>query len=76
MDDRVGRRAAPAAKIAGLLRSGREHDISAYLITITIMNAAVGLTTALAMWLRGLGDPILWGVVAFLLNYVPTAQSR
>src|SRR5580698_5042438 len=46
-----------------------EHDISAYLITIT--NAAVGLTTALAMWLCGLGDPILWGAVAFLLNYVP-----
>jgi predicted PurR-regulated permease PerM len=48
-----------------------EHDISAYLITITIMNAAVGLATALAMWLCGLGDPILWGAVAFLLNYVP-----
>jgi hypothetical protein len=42
-----------------------KHDISAYLITITIMNAAVGLATALAMWLCGLGDPILWGVVAF-----------
>jgi predicted PurR-regulated permease PerM len=48
-----------------------EHDISAYLFTITIMNAAVGLATALAMWLCGLGDPILWGAVAFLLNYVP-----
>jgi predicted PurR-regulated permease PerM len=48
-----------------------EHDISAYLITVTIMNAAVGLATALAMWLCGLGDPILWGAVAFLLNYVP-----
>jgi predicted PurR-regulated permease PerM len=48
-----------------------EHDISAYLITITIMNAAVGIATALAMWLCGLGDPILWGAVAFLLNYIP-----
>ena len=48
-----------------------EHDISAYLITVTIMNAAVGLATALVMWLCGLGDPILWGAVAFLLNYVP-----
>ena len=48
-----------------------EHDISAYLVTITIMNAAVGLATALAMWLCGLGDPVLWGAVAFLLNYVP-----
>jgi predicted PurR-regulated permease PerM len=25
----------------------------------------------LAMWLTGVGDPILWGTVAFLLNYVP-----
>jgi predicted PurR-regulated permease PerM len=23
------------------------------------------------MWLTGVGDPILWGTVAFLLNYVP-----
>jgi predicted PurR-regulated permease PerM len=48
-----------------------ERDISAYLITITIMNAAVGVLMALAMWLTGVGDPILWGTVAFLLNYVP-----
>src|SRR5674536_16775 len=48
-----------------------ENDISAYLVTITIMNAAVGIATALAMWLTGVGDPILWGTVAFLLNYVP-----
>ena len=48
-----------------------ESDVSAYLVTITIMNAAVGIATALAMWLTGVGDPILLGTVAFLLNYVP-----
>jgi predicted PurR-regulated permease PerM len=48
-----------------------EEDISAYLITVTIMNAAVGIATALVMWLCGVGDPLLWGAVAFLLNYVP-----
>ena len=48
-----------------------ESDISAYLVTITIMNVAVGIDTALAMWFTGVGDPILWGTVAFLLNYVP-----
>src|SRR5450830_1027011 len=48
-----------------------ESDISAYLVTITVMNAAVGIATAFAMWLTGVGDPILWGSVAFLLNYVP-----
>lgn len=48
-----------------------EANISIYLVTITVMNAAVGIATALAMWLVGLGDPILWGVVAFFLNFVP-----
>jgi predicted PurR-regulated permease PerM len=48
-----------------------ESDISAYLITITIMNAAVGAATAIVTQFTGLGDPILWGTVAVLLNYVP-----
>jgi predicted PurR-regulated permease PerM len=48
-----------------------QEDISAYLVTITGMNAAVGVTTAVAMYLCGLGDPLLWGTTAFLLNYIP-----
>jgi len=48
-----------------------DADISEYLVTITAMNAAVGVATALAMYLCGLGDPLLWGAVAFLLNYIP-----
>jgi predicted PurR-regulated permease PerM len=48
-----------------------EEDISAYLVTITAMNAAVGGATAAAMYLCGLGDPLLWGATAFLLNYIP-----
>jgi predicted PurR-regulated permease PerM len=48
-----------------------QEDISAYLMTITAMNAAVGLATAVVMYLCGLGDPLLWGATAFLLNYIP-----
>ncbi|MGN8117921.1 AI-2E family transporter [Labrys sp. 22185] len=48
-----------------------EENISIYLATITVMNALVGLATALTMWATGLGDPVLWGVVAFALNFVP-----
>jgi predicted PurR-regulated permease PerM len=48
-----------------------EADISAYLLAITAMNAAVGIATGIAMHLCGLGDPLLWGATAFLLNYVP-----
>jgi predicted PurR-regulated permease PerM len=47
------------------------RDISAYLLTITIMNALVGSATAFVMWSTGVGDPVLWGTVAFVLNYVP-----
>jgi len=35
------------------------------------MNCLVGIATASAMWSTGLGDPILWGAMAFLLNYIP-----
>ena len=48
-----------------------ERDISAYLATVTIMNALVGIATCLIMWACGVEDPILWGTAAFLLNYVP-----
>ncbi|QAY97394.1 AI-2E family transporter [Methylovirgula ligni] len=48
-----------------------EGNISAYLLTITFMNALVGVATAVVMWGCGVGDPVLWGVVAFLLNFVP-----
>jgi predicted PurR-regulated permease PerM len=48
-----------------------ESDISAYLTTITLMNIAVGAATGTVAAFCGLGDPVLWGTVAFLLNYVP-----
>ncbi|CAM5774785.1 AI-2E family transporter [Labrys miyagiensis] len=48
-----------------------EQNISIYLVTITFMNTLVGLATGLTMWATGLGDPVLWGVMAFILNYVP-----
>ncbi|HZS85016.1 MAG TPA: AI-2E family transporter [Stellaceae bacterium] len=48
-----------------------EEHISAYLVTISGMNLLVGIGVGLSAWIGGLGDPLLWGVMAFLLNYVP-----
>jgi len=48
-----------------------ESNISSYLATITLMNLGVGVLTGMAAYLCGLSDPILWGTVAFLLNFVP-----
>jgi predicted PurR-regulated permease PerM len=48
-----------------------ERGMSRYLATITVINICLGIVTAIAMWLMGLPNPILWGVMASTLNYVP-----
>lgn len=47
-------------------------NISKYLLTTTLINACVGVATGAAMYFVGLSDPLLWGTLAFLLQYVPT----
>ena len=48
-----------------------EADISAYLATITITSAAVGFATGISFTIIGVEDAVLWGTIAFLLNYAP-----
>jgi len=48
-----------------------ERDVSVFLATITMINALVGVVTGIVMWMCGLGSPLLWGTLAFLLNFVP-----
>jgi predicted PurR-regulated permease PerM len=48
-----------------------QQTVSGYLATITLMNAAVGLLTGIAAYFCGLGDPLMWGALAFLLNFAP-----
>ena len=48
-----------------------EHNISAFLVTITLINGCVALTFALAMLLLGMPNPLLWGVLGGLLNFIP-----
>ncbi len=44
---------------------------SAYLGTITLINLALGMTVAVAMWAVGMPTPLMWGGLVALLNYVP-----
>ena len=48
-----------------------EAQISVYLFTSTLINVGVGVVTAIAMWLVGMPNAALWGVVAAVLNFVP-----
>ncbi|HMF49063.1 MAG TPA: AI-2E family transporter [Candidatus Saccharimonadales bacterium] len=48
-----------------------ELDVSAYLLAITLINALFGTTVAIAMFFLGLPNPVLWGVMAGLLHFIP-----
>jgi len=48
-----------------------ENHISTYLSTVTLINVALGVVVGVAMRLVGMPNPILWGVTAGLLNFVP-----
>jgi predicted PurR-regulated permease PerM len=48
-----------------------QQDVSSYLLTITLINAGLGTAVGFAMYLTGMPNPILWGVLAGLLNFMP-----
>jgi predicted PurR-regulated permease PerM len=48
-----------------------EEQVSVHILTTTAINAGVGILTGIAMWLLGMPNPALWGLVAGLLNYMP-----
>ncbi|MEX2580277.1 MAG: AI-2E family transporter [Verrucomicrobiales bacterium] len=47
------------------------RDVSVYLFTVTSINVVLGTCVALAMWWLEMPNPMLWGVMATLLNFIP-----
>lgn len=48
-----------------------ETDISSYLVTITAINLALGLAVWAILGFLGVPNPLLWGVLAMITNYIP-----
>ncbi len=48
-----------------------EERLGAYLVTATFINIGLGIATGLMTWLLGLPNPLLWAVLAGVLNYIP-----
>ncbi len=57
-------------RVVGGLRKA-QHDISLYLSTMGLVNLGLGVATAGAMLALGLPNPVLWGTVAGVLNFIP-----
>jgi len=51
------------------------ENVNRYIAIKTTVSAATGLVVTLMLWTLGVDFPILWGLLAFLLNYVPTIGS-
>ena len=50
-------------------------DLRVYLAVKTQCSLMVAVSTTLFLWIVGVDYPVLWGLLAFLLNYIPTLGS-
>lgn len=48
-----------------------EVEVSRYLATITLINVCLGVLVAAVLLMVGMPNPVLWGVVAAILNFIP-----
>ena len=48
-----------------------QTELSAYIVTISIINALLGTATAIVFTYLGIDDAILWGALVALMNFVP-----
>jgi predicted PurR-regulated permease PerM len=78
--------AAGPARLAGmtaaLVEDWQAHDaqrvieavrteLARYYGTLALINVAFGLVVGVMMWLFGMPNPMLWGVLAGVLNFIP-----
>ena len=76
--ERFGRRLeaisqAKGPNIARMMSATR--DIQRYLAIKTVVSLATGFLAGLLCWAAGLDFYILWGIVAFALNFIPVIGS-
>ncbi len=50
-------------------------EVGRYYRTLALINLGLGIATALVMWLLGMPNPVLWGVLAGVLNFIPYLGS-
>ena len=58
-------------RIAVQIAHSAEHDLSTYLATYAVINATLGTVVGTVLYLLGMPNPVLWGVMVALLNFVP-----
>jgi predicted PurR-regulated permease PerM len=57
-------------KAARVLRQVQDR-VAGYILTVAAINFCVGVLAALGAWAFGLDAPVMWGGIAFVLNFLP-----
>lgn len=65
--------ADPGRSLTGFDKIGKSVD--RYLAIKTLFSLATGICVGIWLWIIGIDYPLLWGVLAFILNYVPNIGS-
>lgn len=52
-----------------------QNQISSYLFSITLINIGLGIVIGTGLYFLGMPEPVLWGTMAALLNYIPFAGA-
>ncbi len=63
-----------SARVSGVIRS-ITTQVSRYLLLQLVISAVTGLCVWLALWSIGIDFAATWGVLAFVLNFIPTIGS-
>jgi predicted PurR-regulated permease PerM len=48
-----------------------EEILASYVAVVTVINFGLGVTVGVGAWLFGFPNPIIFGVLAMVLNYIP-----
>src|SRR5690606_1425650 len=51
--------------------TGIETKVSRFLLSVTVLNLVVGVAVTIIAFAFGMPSPLLWGVIAAILNYIP-----
>lgn len=60
-----------AIKLVGKI----QKELSRYIVTVSIINLGLGISTAIALTIMGMEDALLWGALVGLLNFAPYIGS-
>jgi predicted PurR-regulated permease PerM len=66
---------SPVATRISRVIGGITQQVSRYLLLQFLISAATGLCVWIALWAIGVEFALTWGVLAFVLNFIPTIGS-